>query len=382
MAIYKDKKRNTWYFRVYIEEENGKKKQRERNGFKTKSEAKLAEIEFLNNHKVDNSNITFQQLYDTYMQHQQQNLKYQSYRTMENKFKNHILPYFKDYLINNITNKDYLNWKEQILAKGFSYKYNSNLHICIVGILNYAKQFYNLDTNIASKVGNFSKKDYVEKTDFWTYDEFNKFIQVIDDNVYYALFTTLYYTGMRLGECRALSWNDIKLDYIDISKTLIRGKKDNQHTFNKPKTKTSIREIKLDTYTLNTLNELKKHYSGFVGFNENWFVFGGLNPLGTTTIERKKNYYCKLANVKQIKIHDFRHSHATLLLSEGVPVTVISKRLGHSDTSTTLKIYSHLIPKDEDKAINLLNKLQKNEKIRGFQGDEKNLHEKTVGNQR
>jgi integrase len=58
-------------------------------------------------------------------------------------------------------------------------------------------------------------------------------------------------------------------------------------------------------------------------------------------------------------MHDFRHSHATLLLSCGIPVTVISKRLGHADMTMTLNTYSHLIPEDENKAINLINNLMR-----------------------
>ena len=115
----------------------------------------------------------------------------------------------------------------------------------------------------------------------------------------------------------------------------------------------------IDNVTYSMLNNLKNYYKKIIGFNEDWFIFGGIKPLSTTTIERKKNHYCEVAKVKQIRIHDFRHSHATLLLSRGVPVTVISKRLGHSDISTTLNIYSHFIPEDEEKVVSLLNELQK-----------------------
>ena len=66
------------------------------------------------------------------------------------------------------------------------------------------------------------------------------------------------------------------------------------------------------------------------------------------------------SGVKKIRIHDFRHSHASLLISKGVPITVISKRLGHSNIQMTLNIYAHLIPEDEDKAINILENLNSN----------------------
>ena len=80
--------------------------------------------------------------------------------------------------------------------------------------------------------------------------------------------------------------------------------------------------------------------------------------MSPTTIGRKKDNYCVKAVVKKIRIHDFRHSHASLLLSKNVPITVISERLGHSDINMTLNTYSHMIPKDEDKAIYALETLE------------------------
>jgi len=360
MAIYKDNKRKSWYFRIYIEDQYGNKKQKCRSGFKTKSEAKEKEIEFLSSIKTDISDITFQELYDIYIKSKSQNLKPQSIRSIKSRFNNYILPFFKDYKLSKIDNKVYLEWKEYILNKNFSFKYNSSLHGSMVSILNYAKDFYDLEKNIASKVGNFPKKNYITKVDFWKLEEFKKFIECVDDNVYFSLYTTLYFTGMRLGECLALNWNDFKEDYLEINKTLAKGKENGNYIITTPKTPTSIRKIKLDEKTKKILIDLKKYYSSFINFSNEWFIFGGLYAMSQTTIGRKKDEYCIKANVKRIKIHDFRHSHATLLLSTGVPITVISKRLGHSDITMTLNTYSHLIPEDEDKAVNIINNLNKN----------------------
>ncbi len=364
MAIYKDKKRNSWYFRVYIEDRFGNKKQKCRSGFKTKSEAKDEEMKFLALSNQDYSQMTFQELYNIYIKAKSQNLKPQSLRSVVSRFQNYILPFFKDYKINKIDNYSYLEWKDYILNKNFSYKYNSSLHGAMVSILNYAMDFYDLEKNIASKVGNFPKKEYFRKVDFWTYDEFNDFIKVVNDKVYYSLFITLYYTGMRLGECLALNWNDFKENYIEVNKTIAKGKKDGNYIITTPKTFTSNRKIKLDNMTKNVILDLKNYYKNFVGFSDDWFIFGGLFPMSQTTIGRKKDEYCKKANVKRIKTHDFRHSHATLLLSKGVPITVISKRLGHSDITMTLNTYSHLIPEDEDKAIIIINKLNEKENFK------------------
>ena len=359
MPINKDKKRNTWLFRIYIEDKFGNKKQISRSGFKTKGEAKEEETKFLNESQREYSDITFQELYDIYIISKKQNLKPQSIRSTISRYQNYILPYFKDYKISKIDHKLYLGWKEEILKKNFSYKYNSSLHGAMVSILNYAINFYDLEKNIASKVGNFSKKEYLPKVDFWTYDEFIQYISVIDDNLYSTLYKTLYYTGMRLGECLALNWNDIRNNYIDVNKTISKEQTNGRYNITTPKTKKSNRKILLDIETTKILNELKNFYRLQIGFAETWFVFGGYKPLSPTTVGRKKDDYCLKANVKKIRIHDLRHSHATLLLSQGVPITVISKRLGHADMTMTLNTYSHLIPEDEDRAINIINNRNK-----------------------
>lgn len=357
ISILKDVKRNTWYFRVYVTDRNGKRCQKERSGFKTKVECKQAESHFLLSFRDTNDDISFADLYKVFIQSKEQSLKFQSFRSLKNRCEKHLLPFFKDYKINNIRAIDYIEWKNKILSHNYSYAYTSSLHQAMVNILNFAMSFYDLNENIATKVGNFSRKNYIPNVNFWTFDEYKKFISKVDDFVFYVLFDLLYYSGLRLGEIRALSWNDLKDDYIIVNKTLIR-KSINNSQFNTPKTHSSIRNVKIDDYVLKNLKKLKDYYKQYIGFSEEWFIFGGLFPLSTTTIERKKNRYCKLADVKQIRIHDFRHSHASFLLSNGVPPTVIQKRLGHSNLSMTLNVYSHLVLQDEDKAIDLLNDLK------------------------
>ncbi len=85
------------------------------------------------------------------------------------------------------------------------------------------------------------------------------------------------------------------------------------------KTTKSVRKIQLDDETINTLENLKSFYQLHIGFSNDGFIFGGLYPMSQTTVGRKKNEYCIKAKIKQIKIYDLRHSHATLLLSRSVP---------------------------------------------------------------
>ena len=361
MPVYQDKKTKNWKFRVYADDVFGNRKQFERTGFATKKEAQQAEMEFKMCDKSDYSKMTFNDLWLEYMNYKKLQLKAQSFRSVESRFKNHILPFFKDYKLNKITNSVYLKWQIEIEKKGFRHKYNSSLHGAMVNILNYAIRFYGLKDNIATLTGNFKRKTELKKNvNFWTIEEFQKFINCVDDLVYKTFFETLYYTGLRQGEALALNWNDFKTGYLDIEKTISKEMVDNKHIINTPKTNKSIRQVKLDDELIIKLNELKKFYQDFVDFNDDWFIFGGLNPLSPSTIGRKKDKYCEIAEVKKIRIHDFRHSHASLLLSMNVPITVISERLGHSDINMTLNTYSHMIPKDEDKAVNILNQIKQN----------------------
>jgi integrase len=363
MPQYYDEENKNWKFRVYATDANGIRKQRERSGFKTKKEAKQAEEEFLKNFgKTPSDDMTFEELWNNFDEYTKLKSKAQTYRKTVSKVKNHLLPYFKDYKLNNITLNVYLDWQKKILEKGYSYSYSykSSLHVEMVTMLNYAIKFFGLKENIAHKVGNFSKGNEIKKEmQVWTFEEYNKFISVIDDLVYRIFYETLYYTGIRIGECNALTWNDFKNGYLFINKTISKEMVDGKRVINSPKTDSSDRKVKLDDYLISTLNDFKKENKKIVGFKEEWFIFGGLKPLAPTTIDRRMKKYFEIADVKKIRIHDIRHSHTSLLISENAKITAVSKRLGHSNISTTLNIYSHLLPSDADEAVQSINNLRK-----------------------
>ena len=107
---------------------------------------------------------------------------------------------------------------------------------------------------------------------------------------------------------------------------------------------------------LDGLKTLYNEYKKYTDFSKDWFVFGGSIPFKENNICNHKNKYCKLADVQQIRVHDFRHSTATLLISNGASITLVSKYLGHSKISTTLNIYGHLY---ESELVNITQKIDK-----------------------
>lgn len=105
------------------------------------------------------------------------------------------------------------------------------------------------------------------------------------------------------------------------------------------------------------LEKLYKQYSIIDGFNDNCFVFGCFNPIPNTTLDRTKNKYCEKANLRQIRIHDFRHSCASLLINNEANPILVAKYLGHTDVSMTLNRYSHLYKSKLDEIIQIIDKM-------------------------
>jgi integrase len=179
---------------------------------------------------------------------------------------------------------------------------------------------------------------------FFTYDEFQKFISVVEEFNYKTFYETLYYLGLRQGEATALTWRDINFEKkeVSINKTLTTKLKGQLYTVSSPKTVNSNRVLPIPQKLIDSYKKLKENAKTKKYFNEDWFVFGDELPFRETTIQVKKNKYCKLAGVKQIRIHDFRHSCASFLINNGASIVLVSKYLGHSKISVTLDTYTHL----------------------------------------
>ena len=168
----------------------------------------------------------------------------------------------------------------------------------------------------------------------------------------------MYYTGVRLGELRALNWNDINFT----KKTLSITKSMSKESFQKgsvivsPKTKNSIRTLDLSDNLINELLEHKKEQQKTYGFNDNWYVFGGFQYLAITTLRNKLDKYIKIANVKRITIHGFRHSHVSLLVDIGCDFKDVAERIGDT-VKMVQETYYHMFPEKKKIIIERLNNL-------------------------
>ena len=299
----------------------------------------------------------FLDVYGDYLLYAKKKQKIQSFTTMKYKFELHILPFFESMYLEDISSKIILEWQDYVLSKNFSNNQNRSLYYILSGFFEYCRLFYNFNKKKFSSCSSFKNKYEKDKHDFYSLKDFNQFIKYVDDEIYKQFFNLMFYTGVRPGEAMALTFKDIKNGYITISKTI------NNHgnrELGTPKTKSSNRKIRIDKVLERDLLNLKKIYSKKYTFDNNFFIFGGKKPLSSTTINRRKIEACKKANIRPITLHQFRHSHATFLLQKGIMVNEVSKRLGHSKTSTTLDIYSHTDLTQEKRVFDTLNSVRFN----------------------
>lgn len=338
MAIYRDKKRGTYYYSVYVEGKRYLKR-----GFKTRKEAKDAEIDFLYNFDVvDEENIKFKELADMYLKWYKRRRKTSSYKKIKSVVKIHLQPRFNKKHIKDISKRDIVRMHDDLLDT-LSVASVKKVHTVLSAMFNHAIKLEYLRVNVAREVGNLDIKED-KRMDFWTIDEFKKFIRHVDDLMYKTFFMTLFYGGLRKGEALALTWKDIDFEnnIINIDKTV------HQRNVTSPKNESSIRKIKMPQHTMNLLGELRLQTDNKIDY----VVFGEFyDHIPETTIDRYYANYIKQSKVKRIRLHDFRHSHASYLINMGNDIQVVSKRLGHANTSTTHDIYAHLYPNAEDDAV-------------------------------
>lgn len=354
MASYQQEANRQWSVRFRFTE-NGVERQKRLRGFKTKKEAQQAYVEWASKHIDENSPvaaITFSQLVGEYLTHAEKRMKESSYLDAKRKIETRILPYLAKYYVVELTPLILAEWQNKLTDEKYSYKYRKDLRGYLSRVLKFGVSYYQLPNELG-KVESFRNTERKKEMLFWTLEEFSRFIACIKEDKFYAYFNTLYYTGMRKGEAQALTWSDIDFNNgtIKINKSLTRKTKKGSYAITSPKNKSSNRTITINK----KLQEILSNHKPADSKSED-FVFGGERPLSNSTIDRRIETGAANAGVKKIRQHDFRHSHASFLLANGISIVAVSKRLGHSNVSQTLDTYAHFMPSEERKLLDLLDK--------------------------
>lgn len=327
-----------------------------KSGFKTIREAKLyianLQTKYEQNDYIEKqeNKKTFQQIYNLWYENYKDTIKESTLYThdvrvktmlkeLQNKELKNITPYYLQKYINNLSKK----YKKGTIL---------NIKSIINQVFNYAIKIGIIEKNPATLLTVPKDKDKIINDEdlFYTKEELQQFFKTLEkeNNLkLLAIFRLLAFTGARIGEILALNWQDInfKEGQLHINKTLAKTK--DGLKIQTPKTKTSNRLISLDK---NTLTVLKKHK-----LNQKEEIFKkGLEKKDIVFTSRKNSYIsinvvdstflalCKKHNLKKIKIHGFRHTHASLLFESGATIKAVQYRLGHSNIKTTMDIYTHV----------------------------------------
>ena len=341
-------RKKPWYFSVRYTDDEGNTKQKKKEGFATRREALEAERAFISEQENKQSyKRTFRDDVKEYMDYCKSNkkLKASTLETKHNMIEKHIQPYFGDMLTANITKVDVLSWQRSLIQdeEEYSKTFLHSVHSQLSAIFNYLCKYKDLPRNPASECGAMGQKK-VDEMEFWTVDEFNTFIPVVDDVMFRTIFYVLFFSGMRVGELLALTKDDIDFagNTISISKTFNRvGGKD---IITSPKTRKSKRVIDMHPTIMKILQD---YVDALYELRDNDRLFATTK----SGIAKRKAAYCKQSGVKQIRTHDLRHSHVAMLINLGVRIEVISARLGHEKVSTTWDIYGHLYPNSQQEAV-------------------------------
>lgn len=337
MPAYLDEKRNTWYCKFYYTTYTGEKKQKIKRGFSRKKDAQQWEREFLLN-VAGSPDITFETLCTSYLDYLRPRLKESTMHTKEYIINTYIGPYFNNRIICEVTSLDVALWQNELLQKNFSPTFSRSINVQLIAIFNFAVKYKGLSKSPCIEAIGRSHRDS-KNIDFWTLEEYKRFIAYVDNIGYRTLFDTLYYSGMRIGELLALTPADILFssNEININKTF-RILKNQEHT-TPPKTENSIRKVPMPAFVMDELKEYMAHV--YVLKNDYRLFF-----YPSSTITWYKNTVCQKNSLRQIRIHDFRHSHVSMLVNLNCSLLLVAERIGDT-TRTVQEVYAHLYPNQQ-----------------------------------
>lgn len=366
MKGYFRKRGKSWSYTVDIGRDSvtNKRRQKTKGGFKTKKEAQAACTEVINQFNKGINVITKKQPLNEYL-YEWLNL-YAKLKVKETTFKNYkraidsrINPFLGSVKIDELTLAHGQKFIQYLVDEGLKPSYIEYVFTVLKSSLEKAVEWELIIKNPILKVElpRPRRRNYIT----WSLEEVDHFLKFAKNyNIsYYTLFLVLIYTGMRRGEVLALRWSDIKLDNHEISiiQNLIYDEEG--FRFSDLKTQSSKRVIKIDDFVV---KELKAHKAKqnemklFMGnaYNHDLdlvFCREDGQPLYPRTVAQNFTNIIKKAKVPQIRIHDLRHTHATLLMELGENPKVVAERLGHSNIATTLRTYSHVTPKMQEEAV-------------------------------
>ena len=359
MSIYKRtyNNRNQWRFKVGYKDVFGTSHRKCSKWYNSKAECKKAEASFLAHDSQHSEGIKFEEVALDWAEYSGRN---NTEKTKKEKimFINHFYLSLHGLQIQKITAPVIRKMLEDPGITKLSTARKNRIHGYLKAIFHHAVVFYSLPKNPMDVIPRFklTPSEKMKEMNIYTPEQFKVFLGVIPNKYieYKRLFYVLYWTGMRLNECKSLVFSDVLPGSINLWRQYVDGQ------WAPLKTAGSKRKIAVDPSIDEIIRLQYEKYKDAPSFDmDSWFIFGGWKQLSYTTIERVKDNAVSDSKLPYIRIHDFRHSHASYLIDKGVNMYKISKRLGHSGISITMDRYGHLMDSEEDEILQVISNEKK-----------------------
>lgn len=351
MKAERDAKTGKWLIQYRYTDWQGNRKKSTKRGFNTKREAEEWLRNFLVTQQAD-FNMLFEDFIKIYYADMETRLREHTMRTKKYLIDLKLLPYFGKMKLNEIKAADIRKWQNELMQQGYAPTYLRTINNQLAAIFNYAVKYYDLPNNPCRKAGSMGKGK-ADEMQFWTKEEFEQFIDVVmNKQQSYMAFMTLFWTGMRMGELLALVVSDVDFQKRTISITKSYQRMGGRDVITEPKTPKSKRVITIPQFLA---IDLQDYLNSMYGVQDEDRLF----PITKYYLEHEMERGIKGSGVKRIRIHDLRHSHASMLVEMGFSPLEIAERLGHEKIETTLNTYSHLYPNKQEQLADKLDKQYK-----------------------
>lgn len=263
-----------------------------------------------------------------------------------------VLPVFATLPMSAITPHVIRQWQNGLISQNYSNTYLKTIDMHLVSVFKYGAKYYDLPNpyDRAEHMGSGSTR----AMRFWTLDQYRTFIRQFENQPkVFISFELLYWCGIRVGELLALTPEDIdvKKHLLKITKTYVRHNQ--RDIISPPKTENSVRNVAMPDFLF---AEVMDHINtSKCRKNER------LIPRSCDFLKYHLKNGCKRSGVPQIRIHDIRHSHVSLLINQGFTAAAIAERVGHKHISTTMNVYAHLFPSRQELLVEALEKIHDGE---------------------
>jgi integrase len=367
------KRNNNYNVIVEYYDEAGKIKQKSiaKYGLKKKAERHLIELkaEIQNQKYMFSNDIT---VTDRCYRYINENKRDWSPYTVKNRLswvKLNVAPFFKDTKMENLTIHQiqrYLNY----LYENFTVESAKTRFGFFRSVVKECYRMKEIKENLCDFVKS-PKKEASSIADVYTREEILQLFKLLEDKHFELPILLIVLLGLRKGEAYGLTWDDIDFDNNTVKIEQISIYLDGSLIFKSPKTTDSKRLLSAPIELMNKLKKekLKQNELKLQGVLENKYNLVCLNkelkPYKNDDLNRYYRKFCKENNFRQLRIHDLRHTNATLLLLSGTDMKTVSGRLGHTDIKITMNKYSHVLEEMDRKASENLSNILFNQKSTG-----------------